>query len=189
MHPILMPLVRPAWPRLVEFARAMQADQKMTEGPLRSAYGKARGLALRLSMVLELLHWAASDPYPFNPGPPSVISEAAFGDACRLVSDYVMPMAARTYGDALADRADRGAALLARWIVGTKPRPTEVHVRTIQRKVRIAGLNTANDIHVACKALVEAGWLTSAPSGHGNARARVAYPVNPTLWEALDACR
>jgi hypothetical protein len=96
-------------------------------------------------------------------------------------------MATRTYGDAAADRAERGAAMLARWMIRTTPRPSEVHVRTIQRKVRLAGLNTADDIHSACKALVEAGWLLPSQRGHGNTRARVAYPVNPMLWEAWDA--
>jgi hypothetical protein len=104
-----------------------------------------------------------------------------------VVADYIIPMAERTYGDAATDKAERGAAMLARWIVRSHPRPTEVHVRTLQRKVRLPGLHTADEIHAACKVLVEAGWLMPAPRTGGVNRARAAYPVNPTLWEAWDA--
>jgi hypothetical protein len=185
--PMLVPLVQMARPQLTSFARRMQADQKLTEGLLRSAYGKTRGLALRLSLILEYLRWAAAEPDPFNPAPPGVISEAAFADACRLVGEYIIPMAARTYGDAAADKAERGAAMLARWIIRTRPRPVEVHVRTMQRRVRLPGLNTADDIHAACRALTDAGWLLPSPRIGGINRARAAYPINPALWEVWDA--
>jgi hypothetical protein len=149
---------------------------------MRSAYGKARGLALRLSLVLEFLWWCggADGMAP----PPREISVAAFGAAARLVSDYLMPMAERVYGDAAAPEADRNAATLARWIA--RERPAEVHVRRVQREVRLQGLRTAAAIHAACKALVEAGWLLP-PGGESGfqQRPRAAYPVNPNLHAVL----
>ena len=71
---------------------------------MRSAFGKARGLALRISLVLEMLWWSASDGIA---APPSLISEKAFLAASMLVAEFFMPMAERVYGDAAASRHRR----------------------------------------------------------------------------------
>ena len=148
---------------------------------MNSALGKARGLALRLSLNLEYLWWAAR---PGMEAPPAAISREAFAAAATLVADYLLPMAERTYGDAAAPARDRDAATLARWIA--KERPAEIHVRALQRDVRLPGLATAEAIHEAAAALVEAGWLSPPPGSGGQAgRPKGAYPVNPALWEAL----
>ena len=116
--------------------------------------------------------------------PPAVITREAFAAAAMLVSDYLLPMAERTYGDAAAAPRDRDAATLARWIA--KERPAEVHVRTLQRDVRLPGLTTAEAIHAAAAVLVDAGWvLAPAPGGGQPGRPKAAYPVNPALWAAL----
>jgi hypothetical protein len=52
---------------------------------------------------------------------------------------------------------DRNTTTLARWIADK--RPAAVHVREMQRNVRLPGLTTAEAIHGACAALVEAAWL------------------------------
>jgi hypothetical protein len=97
------------------------------------------------------------------------------------MTDYFLPMAERTYGDAAATRADRGAATLAKWIL--KERAKEVHVRSLQRAVRLPGLTRAEMIHEAAEVLVEADWLSQPPKGtEFGPRARTAYPVNPDLW-------
>ena len=57
--PILMPLARDAQRLMVEFGKEMEARLKQSGGLLRSAFGKARGSALRLSLVLEWL-WCCS---------------------------------------------------------------------------------------------------------------------------------
>jgi Protein of unknown function (DUF3987) len=109
---VLVPLAEAARPHLVAFGREMQRRRQTAGGLMRSAYGKARGLALRLSLVLEFLWWCggADGMAP----PPREISVAVFLAAARLVSDYLMPMAERVYGDAAAPEADRNAATLAR---------------------------------------------------------------------------
>jgi hypothetical protein len=185
LHPIVVPLVPEARQLMADFANHCSAEQKMTEGLLRSAYGKARGLALRLSLVLEHLRWAVADFDVLNPGPPSSISVESFKDAVRLVAGYFLPMAERTYGDAAVNKTERGAALLARWIV--KERIRAVHTRPLQRKVRLPGLTDAEAIHEACQFLVEAGWLLPGMRAHGKDHRRATYPVNPTVWEALGA--
>lgn len=175
--PICVPLASGALAMLEAFAQDMQAQQKNAAGLLNSAYGKARGLVVRLSLNLEMLRWAAKLGY--TPAPTS-ISEAAFESACNLVANYFMPMAARVYGDAATPEVERNAATLARWIIQVKPR--EVHVRDLQRKVRLSGLSTADAIKVACAALVDADWLRQPEAGSGfQARGKVAYPVNPAI--------
>jgi hypothetical protein len=68
-----------------------------------------------------------------------------------------------------------------------KTRPDEIHVRELQRKIRLPGLKTAEDIHAAAAVLVEAGWLTPPPRGQRQKRAGAAYRVKEVLWGLLDA--
>lgn len=176
--PVLVPLVAEALPMLEAFARDMQDTQANAGGLLRSAYGKARGLAVRLALVLEFLRWAGTSG---QAAPPRVVSEAAFSDACDLVANYFMPMAVRVYGDAATPPAERNATTLARWIM--KVKPSEVHIRALQREVRLPGLRTAEDIRAACGALVEGDWLRLPAPGSQQGRGKVAYPVNPAIAE------
>ena len=155
----------------------MQKRATNAGGLMRSALGKARGLALRLSLVLEFLWWCGEDGMS---APPTQISLKAFAAAACLMTDYFMPMAERVFGDAGATAQDRNAATLARWIIEKKP--AEVHVRDLQRNVRLPGLTTAEKIHAASKVLVEADWLRDPPKGDGH-RGRAAYAVNSQVWE------
>jgi hypothetical protein len=181
LAPVGVPLCPAAQNRLVEFGRLMQRHKQLTEGLMRSTYGKARGLALRLALVLEFLWWCARDGIE---APPSSISDLAMKAAARWVCDYSIPMNDRTYGDAACRKADRDTATLARWIA--QERPPEVHVRTLQREVRLPGLKDAADIHGACTNLIEAGWLMSAAGKTGfQHRPRAAYAINRRLWDEL----
>lgn len=173
-RPVMVPVAPSVLPRIEAFAQEMQAHQQEASGLMRSAYGKARGTALRLALVLEYLWWcgrAGMEP------PPAIISERAFLAAATLVADYLMPMAERVYGDAACPTVDRNAATLARWIVRT--RPAEVHIREIQREARLPGLRDAEAIRAAANALVDAGWLREPEPGGFQKRARQAYTVNP----------
>jgi hypothetical protein len=179
-QPIMVPLTHEARSLIEEFGREMQDRQSNAGGLLRSTLGKARGAALRLSLVLEFLWWCSEDGMA---PPPSAISERAFAAAAHLVGDYFVPMAERVYGDAASSHEDRNAATLARWIMRT--RPTEVHVRHLQREVRLPDLRSADDIHAAAGVLIEADWLSPPARGaEFGQRGRSAYSVNPRLWEA-----
>jgi len=115
--------------------------------------------------------------------PSAQISARAFTAAATLLSDYFMPGAERVYGDAAATAEDRNAATLARWVV--RERPPEIHVRYLQREVRLPGLTKAETIHTAAAVLVEAEWLKGPQPGTGfGQRGRNAYTVNPRLREA-----
>jgi Protein of unknown function (DUF3987) len=177
--PISVPLCDQARAMMETFGREMQEQQHAAGGLLRSALGKARGQALRLALVLEFLWWCSEDGMQ---APPSQISARAFAAAAQLMADYFVPMAERVYGDAATTERERGAATLARWIVANSP--AELHVRHLQREVRLPGLRTANQIRDAADALVEADWLRPpAPGNEFGQRGRVAYLVNPRLRE------
>jgi putative DNA primase/helicase len=174
--PILMPLTPDARLLLNKFGKEMKVCLKQSGGLLRSSYGKARGHALRLSLVLEWLWYIAK---PDMPLPPDSISAEAFAAAAELVSEYFLPMAARVFGDADASGAEHSAATLARWIL--KERPDKVHVRWLQREVRLSGLRSADQIKKAANVLVDADWLRAPVIGFG-AQSKVAYAINPRLW-------
>ena len=160
-----------------EFGREMQMRRALAGGLLRSAFGKARGSALRISLTLEWLWWCAKDDFAM---PPTEISLAAFEAAAALVDDYLLPMAERVFGDASATEIERNAATLARWII--KERPAQVYVRDLQRTVRLPGLRTAELIKGAANALVEADWLRPPPFlGRFGPRVPAIYSVNPKL--------
>jgi uncharacterized protein DUF3987 len=71
-QPIMVPLAPSAVQAMVRFGRLLQEEKENSGGLLRSAIGKARGLALRLSLVIEYLRWCAEDGYS---APPEVIGE------------------------------------------------------------------------------------------------------------------
>jgi len=175
--PILVPLTAEGRTAMREFGREMQARRTNAGGLLRSAIGKARGSALRISLTLEWLWWCGKDGFAM---PPTEISPAAFEAAAALTDEYLLPMAERVFGDAAATRNERNAATLARWII--KERPAEVHVRDLQRNVRLPGLRTAELIKGAANALVEADWLRPPPFlGGFGPRVPAIYNVNPKL--------
>jgi hypothetical protein len=177
-QPLMVPLTAGAVGRLERFGKVLQEKKEESAGLMRSAIGKARGLTLRLSHVLEHLYWCAKDGYS---SPPDVIKEDTLLAAAKFVSEYAMPMAERTYGDAACTDLDRNTATLARWI--KKERPDAVHVREMQRNVRLPGLTTADTIHDTCKALIEAGWLGQPAPGGFQQKPRAVYPVSPRLLE------
>jgi hypothetical protein len=84
-RPILVPLADEARALIETFGRAMQERQAAAGGLLRSSFGKARGQALRLALVLEMLWWCAQDGMEL---PPTVISARAFAAAAVLLVDY-----------------------------------------------------------------------------------------------------
>jgi hypothetical protein len=59
-----------------------------------------------------------------------------------------------------------------------------VHVRRLQREVRLPGLRRAEEIHAAAEVLIEADWLVApVPGAQFGRRGRAAYLVNPRVWE------
>jgi hypothetical protein len=177
-HPVAVPLITEARSLIARFGREMQIKQELAGGLLQSAYGKARGQALRLSLNLEYLWWCTGIA-----APPPHISTRAFAAATCLMEEYFMPMAERVYGDAALAKEDRNATTIARWIMRDEPK--EVHVRHLQRNVRLPGLSNAELIEKAAAVLIDADWLREPEPKPGfvPGRGRNAYPVNPNLFE------
>src|SRR5260221_11036666 len=61
LSPMMVPLTDEGREMIAAFGREMQQRQARAGGLLRSAIGKARGQALRLALVLELLWWGGED--------------------------------------------------------------------------------------------------------------------------------
>jgi hypothetical protein len=179
--PIMVPLTEEAAARLESFARQIQDQQSHSTGLMTSALGKARGLVLRLSLVLEYLRWAAE---PGMAPAPNQVGSDAVQAAITLIQTYLIPMAQRVYGDAALLPEDQAVKTLARWIIQTQAR--EVHVRHLQRHQRLPGLPTAPAIHKACKALVQAGWLTPPSRGSNHGHARQNYRIRPAIRKMFD---
>src|SRR5260370_9666275 len=157
---MMVPLTDEGREMIEALGREMQQRQARAGRLLRSAIGKARGQALRLALVLELLWWCGEDG--MTP-PPVQIGTRAFAAAATLMADYFLPMAERVCGDAATSERERGAATLSRWIFAE--RPTELHVRHLQRNVRLPGLRTAQQIKPAADALFEPDWLLPPAAG------------------------
>jgi len=176
--PITVPLTGEGQQLIESFARAMQYCPQGAGPFLRSALGKARGQALRLALVLELLWWSGRDGA--SP-PPTRITPRAVTAAAGLIGDYFLPMAELVYGDRAATQRERDAAELARWILKTGA--AEVHIRHLQRHVRLPGFRNAAQMRAAAEMLVASGWLLPpARSTRFGPRQRISYPVSPRLW-------
>jgi len=188
-QPIMVPLDDAAVPLIESFGRKMQQLKNRAGGKMRSAYGKARGQALRLSLNLEFMWWCGSDG--FAP-PPTRISRKAFIAAAALVEDYFVPMAERVYGDAALPEDERLAAIVARWIVSARlaeKTPAILNARELRRTARLPGLREAETVRAALTTLVEADWFVPIPARSGGApgRKREDYAVNPRLKGVCDA--
>jgi hypothetical protein len=181
-EPVCVRLVPSALPTLEQFGQRMQAEQEAAGPIVAATFGKARGLALRLSLVLAMLRWCDSDS--MEP-PPTEIAADALEDAIGLVEAYFLPMACRVFGVSATSQVEQSAAVLGRWILRTGA--TEVHIRSLQR-AELAGLRTAEEIRAGANLLVGAGWLRP-PSISGAqvvGRPRQAYPVNPCVFNDQD---
>lgn len=96
--PVLLPLEEPALAVLELFAQETKVREGKASPLMKSALGKARGHALRLSCVLTHLWWGADPQAPLEE--PADIGEAAVATACEMMRSYFLPMAERVFGDA-----------------------------------------------------------------------------------------
>lgn len=163
---------------LADFARAMQTRENNASPLVKSSLGKARGQALRLSIVLEYLWWSAS---PAGTPEPGEISLAAMRAATGLMDAYFLPMAARVLGDSAVPLEERNARTLAGWLMDR--RPERINVSMIRDEARLNNLRETGPVKQACKFLEDARWLREATLSGGRGRPRGDYRVNPKLWE------
>jgi len=152
------------------------ADVREAAGLYASFAGKARGLTLRLSLVLEYLAWADGGGRE-----PTTVSVPSLVNALKLVEDFLKPHARRVFGDAALAPVEKDAAALARYIV--KQGAERINARDIQRNSALPTLKRRDDVEAATEALIEANWLREAPSRQGDTpgKQRKDFLVNPAV--------
>jgi hypothetical protein len=152
------------------------ADVREAAGLYASFAGKARGLTLRLSLVLEYLAWADGGKRE-----PTTVSVPSLVNALKLVEDFLKPHARRVFGDAALAPVEKDAAALARYIV--KQGSQRINARDIQRNSALPTLKRRDDVEAATEALIEANWLREAPSRQGDTpgKQRKDFLVNPAV--------
>lgn len=111
--PQVMPLTPEAANMFEAFWKELFALEEDAAGLLQGHIGKLSGLTLRLTLVLELLWWAAGP----ESNPPAHVSSDAVVSAYSLVNDYFLPMSRRAFGDAALPEVEKDAMALARWIL------------------------------------------------------------------------
>ena len=179
-HPAYVPLDPDATDLLERFGQEMQAGEGGATGLLLSSMGKARGQALRLALVLELLRWCADADAEAEP---SKVGLPAMQAAADLMRCYFLPMAARVLGDASVPAEERNARTLAEWIMRT--RPALVNVSSIRDGARLPGLRETEPVKQACRFLADARWLLPPVDTGQPGRPRGDWTVNPLPWEAV----
>lgn len=166
-----------------EFRLLNATREREASGLLLSWLGKCPGFVLRLALVLEFLDWAIEQRKPVI-----AISDDCVRRAIRLIDEYFLPMAERTFGDALLPEVERHAAMIARLIyarrTGKMANGTTIVNRRDLQRLKLPGLRGSAEVGAAVEFLVEAGWLEAIPSRAGGpgGRRKGDYLVNPAVW-------
>ena len=179
--PIVLMLDDAAGVIFEEWIRDNDTVIREAAGLYKGFLGKLRGMVLRLSLVAELLAWAAGN----GPEPTAIRAETVVS-VLGFVDDYAKPSAVRVFGDAALPLSERNAAALGKHIVKSKAQ--RINLRDVRRSSGIATLKIAADVDAAAEALAEAGWLRPAPTRTGDrpGQATKDYLVNPAVHGGSD---
>ncbi len=175
-EPIQVRLSADAEKALEEFGREMDVRSREVSGLLAGSLGKARGHALRLSLVIEYLWWSGD----CSGSEPDEISLDAMNAAAAMMDDYFIPMAERVYGDAAIPAIERAAMVLARHL--RKSGLTEFNARQTRREIG-GVLRDASSMNAACGTLVEAGLIRPDPKQPATGRPALNFEVNTRAFE------
>lgn len=180
--PVTLPLDPAAADAFEAFELANRDHEDDSSGMLKSFIGKLRGIALRLSLIVELSEWAVSN----EGSEPRSIRRETVEVVADFLESYAMPMAARVYGDAALPVVERNAAMIARYLL--KHQPKTLNARELRRKAGLPGLREADAVREAMDALVEAAWLRPSPSRNSDSpgRRRADFLVNPQIHGAAN---
>lgn len=146
-------------------------------GLLKSHFGKLRGWALRLALVIEHADYAFGDADRL----PDEIGRSALLRACAFIEEYQRPMARRVYSNIEAQRELARAKSALKEI--QRRREPVINRKAVQRSWGIPGLSSPDVAQSTFTLLEETGWLRLAPKGDtGPGRAPADYHVNPSLF-------
>jgi putative DNA primase/helicase len=149
--------------------------------------GKLKGTVLRLALIATYVDWAQSSGDLATQ--PKSVSARTIGAAIEFVESYAKPAAKRVFGDAALPKAERDAAILARYILRKKLR--RINARDLKRsphKVELPTMREAHALNDALALLCDADWLEEVGSRQGDSPGRKSadYLVNPKLLEAAN---
>jgi hypothetical protein len=174
-RPWLVPFSEDARCLLDEFRLAARAWEAGTDGLLLSFIGKLSGMAVRLSLVIAYMDWAAGGHEVHE------ITREHFGRASHLVEAYILPMAKRAYAADAMPQEEKAARRLAALIRDHQwERFTS---RDLLRLSRI-GLRTKAETDPALKALEDADIIRQVQPAvlQGAGRPKRNYITNPETW-------
>lgn len=177
LRPWFVPFDDAARDLLDRFRQSVRTWEADAEGLLLSYIGKLPGLALRLSLVLAMMEWAAGEAEE-----PHMLTADHFGRAAHLVAEYLLPMARRAYADNAGGKTHRAARALAALI-----REEGWHnftARDVRRKQRMH-LQDMEAIDPALKMLETADLIRpiEVPPGPKGGAPKKPYSVNSVLHE------
>lgn len=176
--PSVVPLCREAGAAYGEWWKSAKRESESAGGLMAGHLGKMLGVAGRLALVWEFLHWSQRD----GAAEPETVSEKAALSAIALVDEYFRPHAQAAFGDAARPREERDAAAIARAILKREARL--VNKREMRREWGLEGLSDSKCLSLALEQLEQAGWLrepelANAPPG----RRAGDFLVNPMVLE------
>ena len=176
--PAHVPVEEAALVLLERFALEMKEREKGAMPLMKSALGKARGHALRLSCILTFMWWSADPRAPWDE--PAEIGESAMATSIEMMATYFLPMAERVVGDAAVPVVETNAAILARHL-------REKRLKTFNSsKLRysIKGpLRDSSAMDAACVELEDADLIQAVEVTKKRGRSPKNFTVNPKLFD------
>ncbi|GGH18116.1 Protein of unknown function [Cribrihabitans marinus] len=176
-RPLVLPFADDACDLLEEFRQAVRGWEADSEGLMLSFIGKLPGLAVRLSLVLGYLDFAAGEA-----DEPARITASEFGRGAHLVEAYILPMAQRAYSEAATPKIDRAARRLVSIL-----REQGWHTFSTRQVMRLNRPELGNKevLDPALAALEDGECIRQviAPPSPQGGRPQRHYTVNPAVHE------
>lgn len=175
--PVVLTLTPQAADKFDLWAAENDRDIDDTGSLYKNFCGKMKGVVLRLSLIMELVHWADE-----GGDEPHEVSAQTVLMAADFVEEYAKPMALRVYGDAALPQCERDAAVIARHLLRSGQR--KFNARALRREAGYQGPKNTEAQAQALDQLVQANWIKSAPSREGAKPGRLSldFLVNPGVF-------
>lgn len=173
VYPAIVHFTDGAAQRLNAFRETMRELEHDLEGLMLSFIGKCSGLTVRLSLVLAALEYACGERDALD-----LIDEATYAKAERLVREYFIPMAERTYVEASVPADIAKARTIVRAV---KERAMREVSSTELLKKNLKGMPKSSDL-APIVGMLEDGHIfkkVDPPKNPSGGRPQKRWAVNP----------